>query len=131
MDIANKQSRAWARFQALRDHPPSSGDEGEVSQFHEIVSALEDAFSEDLSSFRIPEAELKQYEDESGSTAWVDAGRHVGRLSRAPYSGPFPAGKQMSDKRFCDVHFLQRQIDGIAYYFQNRQPTPERPKIGF
>src|SRR5208337_2262233 len=119
MDIANKQRVALAKFQALRSHPPCSGDEGEVSQFHEIVSALEEAFSLDLSSFRIPEAELKQSEDESGNTAWEDAGRHVGRFSRMPYSGPFPAGKQMSDKRFCNVHFLQRQIDGIAIYFQN------------
>jgi hypothetical protein len=126
MDIANKQSLAWARFQALRSHPPSSGDEGEVSQFHEIVSALEEAFNLDLSSFRIPEAELKQSEDESGSTAWEDAGRNVGR---APYSGR--ARKQMSDKRFCDVHFLQRQIDGIALYFQNLRPTPKRQNIGF
>jgi len=122
MDIANKQSLALARFQALRSHPPSSGDEGEVSQFHEIVSALEEAFDLDLSSFRIPEAELKQYEDESGSTAWEDAGRNVGR---------FPARMQMSDKRFCDVHFLQRQIDGIALYFQNLRPTPKRQNIGF
>jgi hypothetical protein len=105
-----------ARFQALQTHPPSSGDEGEVSHFHEIVSALEEAYGVDLSSFRIPEAELKQ--------------RVVGSR-RASYSGRFPARKQMSDKRFCDVHFLQRQIDGIAFYFQNLQPTPERPKIGF
>jgi hypothetical protein len=131
MDIATKQSLAWARFQALRSHPPSSGDEGEVSQFHEIVSALEEAFNLDLYSFRIPEAELKQYEDESGSTAWVDAGRHVVRSNWTPYPGHFPAGKQMSDKRFCDVHFLQRQIDGIAIYFQNLRPTPERQNIGF
>jgi hypothetical protein len=130
MDIATKQSIAWARFQALLSHPPSSGDEGEVSQFHEIVSALEEAFSEDLSVFRIPKTELKQYEDESGSTSWVDAGRNIGRT---PYPGHFPAGKQMSDKRFCDVHFLQRQIDGIALYFQNRRSTPERQNknIGF
>ena len=131
MDIANKQSLALARFQALLSHPLSSGDEGEVSQFHEIVSALEEAFNVDLSSFRIPEAELKQSEDESGSTAWEDAGRHVVRFSRAPYSGRFPARKQMSDKRFCDVHFLQRQIDGIALYFQNLRPTPKRQNIGF
>ncbi len=130
MDIANKQSLAWARFQALLSHPLSSGDEGEVSQFHEIVSALEEAFNEDLSVFRIPKAELKQYEDESGSTAWVDAGRNI---SRTPYPGRFPTGKQMSDKRFCDVHFLQRQIDGIALYFQSRRQTPERQNknIGF
>jgi hypothetical protein len=120
MDIATKQSLAWARFQALLSHPFSSGDEGEVSKFHDIVFALEEAFNVDLSLFRIPEAELKQYEDESGSTSWVDAGR-------------FPARKQMSQKRYCDVHFLQRQIDGIAIYFQNRRPTPERQNknIGF
>jgi hypothetical protein len=118
MDIANKQSLAWARFQALQSHLPSSGDEGEVSKFHEIVSALEEAFNVDLSLFRIPEAELKQYEDESGSTSWVDAGR-------------FPARKQMSDKRFCDEKLAQRKIDGIVFFFQNIQPIPERPKIGF
>jgi hypothetical protein len=130
MDIDNKQSLAWSRFQALLSHPFSSGDEGEVSQFHEIVSALQEAFNVDLSSFRIPETELKQYEDESGSTAWVDAGRSIGRT---PYPGAFPAGKQMSEKRFCNVHFIQRQIDGIAFYFQNREPTLERQNknIGF
>jgi hypothetical protein len=122
MDIANKQSLALARFQALLSHRPTSGDEGEVSQFREIVSALEEAFNADLSSFGIPEAQLKQYEDESGSTAWVDAGRNV---------GGFPARRQMSGKRFCDVHFLNRQIDGIAFYFQNPEPTPKRQKIGF
>jgi hypothetical protein len=131
MDIATpKQSLAWAGFQALQSHPPSSGNEGEVSQFHEIVSALEEAFNVDLSSFRIREAELKQFEDESGSTTWVDAGRQAGRFSRTP-SGYFPDRKQMSDKRFCDVHLLQRRIDGIAFYFQNLIPTPERQNIGF
>ncbi|MGP8173055.1 MAG: hypothetical protein ACLP7O_00750, partial [Terracidiphilus sp.] len=116
MDIASKQSLAWARFQALQSHPPSSGDEGEVSQFHEIVSALEEAFNVDLSSFRVSDAEMKQ---------------RIVSPRRASYSGRFPARKQLSDKRFCNVHFLQRQIDGIAIYFQNLQPTPERQKIGF
>jgi len=133
MDIANKQSLAWARFQALLSHPLSLEDEGAVSQFHEIVSALEEAFNVDLSVFRIPEAELKQTEDESGNTAWEDAGRHVVRSNWTPYPGHFPDRKQMSDRRFCDVHFLQRQIDGIALYFQNLSPTPERQNknIGF
>jgi hypothetical protein len=116
MDIANKQSLAMARFQAFRTSPPSSWDESAVSQFNEVVSALEEAFEIDLSTFRIVDAELKP---------------RVVSFRRASYSGRFPARKQMSDKRFCDVHFLQRQIDGIAFYFQNLQPTPERPKIGF
>jgi len=122
MDIANKQSLALARFQALQSHLPSTVDEGEVHRFHEIVSALEAAFDVDLSLFRIPEAQLKQYEDESGSTSWVDAGRSVGR---------FPARRQVSGKRLCDVLFFQCQLNGIAYYFQNLRATPERQRIGF
>jgi hypothetical protein len=116
MDILSEQSLAWARFQALRSHPPSSGNEGEVSQFHEIVSALEAAYGLDLSSFRVPDTEMRQ---------------RIVSARRAPYSGRFPAHKQVSDKRFCDVRFLLRQMDGIALYFQNLQPSPERKSIGF
>jgi hypothetical protein len=87
-----------------------------VSQFHEIVSALEEAFKKDLSSFRIPDVELKP---------------RIVSARRASHSGLWPASKQMSDKRLCDVHFLQRQIEGIALYFQNLRPAPEPPKIGF
>ena len=122
MDIANKQGHAWARFQALQIHRPSSGDEGEVSQFHEIVSALQEAFNQDLSAYHIPESAMKEFEDESGNNDWVNAGRNVGRL---------PARKQMSGKRFCDVHLLNRRIDGIAFYFESLRPTPERKHIGF
>jgi hypothetical protein len=120
VDIANEQRLAWARFQALQIHRPSQGDEGEVSQFHEIVSDLEEAFCKDLSRFLIPESAMKHFDDDSGSTAWVDAGR--GRL---------PARNQMSGKRFCDVRLLNSQIDGIALYFEYLKPTPERKNIGF
>lgn len=118
MDIANKQSLAWAQFQAFRSSQPMLWDESAVSQFNEVVSALGEAFETDLSSFHIPEAALKQYEDESGSTSWVDAGR-------------FPTRKQMAEKRYCDEKLALRKIDGIVYYFQNLQPMAERPKIGF
>lgn len=116
MDIANNQSLAMARFQAFRTSPPSSWDESTVSQFHEVVSALEEAFEADLSSFRIPETDLKP--------------RVVSRRL-ASYSGLWPASKQMSDKRYCDEKLAQRKIDGIVLYFQNLQPMTERPKIGF
>jgi hypothetical protein len=125
MDIDNKMNSALAQLQAMQINRPSSGDEGEVSQFHEIVDALEEAFKVDLTSYRIQDADLKQYEDESGSTSWVDAGRHVDRFSLAP------ASKQMSAKRYCDVHLLQRKIDGVALYIQTLIQTPERKKIGF
>jgi hypothetical protein len=118
MDDADKQRHALARFQAFRSSPPCPWDEIAVSQFNDVVSALEDAFESNLSLYRILEAELKPYEDESGSTSWVEAGR-------------FPARKQMSDKRYCDEKLAQRKIDGIVFYFQNLQPTPERKNIGF
>lgn len=116
MDIQSEQGFAWARFQALQSHPPSSGSEGEVSQFHEIVSALEKAYGLDLSAFRIPDAEMKP---------------RIISSQRAPYSGRFPARRRVSDRRSCDIQFLLRQMDGIALYFQNLQPITEHNKIGF
>ncbi|MGH9640170.1 MAG: hypothetical protein ACRD3Y_08925, partial [Bryobacteraceae bacterium] len=85
MDITHEQSLAWAQFQALRSNPPSSWDEGTVSQFHEIISALESAFGASLSTFRIPDTEMKQI---------------VIQARRASYSGRFPASSLLSDKRY-------------------------------
>ena len=116
MDSHNEQSLAWARFQSFRSHPPSSGSQDEVAQFHDVVSALEKAFALDLSSFRIPDAEMRQ---------------QIVSFRRAPRSGRFPAQTRLSDKRSCDVQLLLRQMDGIALYFQNLQPPPEDRKIGF
>jgi hypothetical protein len=116
MDYTHRQSLAWARFEALRSRPPHWWDEAAVAQFHEIITALEEAYAVDLSSFRIPDVEVK---------------RQIVGVSRAPRSGRFPARKQMSDKRYCDEQFVLRQMDGIVFYFQNLQPSPEPKKVGF
>ena len=79
-------------------------------------TALEGAFSVDLSSFRVPDAEMRP--------------RMLG-YQRAPRSGRYPARKQMSDKRYCDEQFVWRQMQGIVFYLQNLQPMPERQKFGF
>jgi hypothetical protein len=56
MNDAEKQNTAWARFMAIRDHPPSSWDESAVADFHGIVTALEEAHHGiDLSAFRVPD----------------------------------------------------------------------------
>ena len=124
MDITDKQNRALAKLKAFQTNPPSFWDESEVSQFNEVVSELNEAFEVDLSSFLIPATELKPYDDGSGSTAWVDAGRHGGRFSTA--------GNQISEKRCCDAKFAQRKLDQLVNYSQNLlQPPPEPPKIGF
>lgn len=115
MDNTNKQGLSWARFEALRSHPPPSWDEGAVSQFHEIITALEEAYAVDLSSFRVPDTEMKPI---------------VVALSRAR-PGRYPARRQMSDRRYCDEQFVRRQMEGIALYLQNLQPPPERQRLGF
>jgi hypothetical protein len=87
---------------------PIGGMKDAVAQFHEIVTALEEAYAVDLSAFRIPDAEVKP--------------RIVG-VSPAPRSGRFPARRQMSDRRYCDEQFALRQMEGIVFYFQSLQPS--------
>jgi hypothetical protein len=115
MDNANKQHLALANFEAFRSHLPNSWDENEVSRFHKIVTELEDAYGLDLSSFRIPDAEMKP----------VLIG--VSRIGRSGQRRP----SQYSGKKYCDDRVAQRKVDGIVFYFQNLQPVPERPKVGF
>jgi hypothetical protein len=118
MDDARKRSLALAKFSAFRNHPPTQFDEEAVAQFHAIVTALEDAFGEDLSSFRIPDSQMEQR---------VVSVAPVLSRPRRPPSG----GIRMSKKRFCDDTFMRRQIEGIVSYFQNLQPPSGRQKIGF
>jgi hypothetical protein len=84
-------------------------------QFHEIVTALEQAYAVDLSSFRIPDSEMK---------------RMIVGVSRIPRSGR-RRPPQMSDERYCDEQVALRKVDGIVFYFQNLQPPAERQKFGF
>jgi phage terminase small subunit len=114
MDDNRRWLIAWSRFEAFRKNPPNWWDEGAVSEFHDIVDSLEEASGEDLSSFRVPESELKH--------------EIVVRL-RA--TGRRPGRKIMSKKRYVDEQFMHRQIEGIASYFQNLQSPPLPRKIGF
>lgn len=116
MDDFKKWHLAWAKFDALRLHPPTSWDESAVQQYHQIVTALEEAaLGEDLSQFRIPDGELKHK---------VLSARRMGR------SGT-PGSKTLSTVRYCNEHYMRRQIEGISHYFHNRQPATEPRKIGF
>lgn len=31
----------------------------------------------------------------------------------------------------CDRNFMLTQMDGVRQYFENLQPTPKKPKLGF
>jgi len=117
MDDARKSSLAVSRFEVFRNDPPRWLDDDKVLQFHDIVTALEEASGEDLSALRIPDSQMKQ------SVSWSPMRTRPGR----PPSG----GKRMSVKRYCDDNLMRRQLEGIASYFQNLQPPPEPRKIGF
>lgn len=116
MSNLHKQSAAWAQFGAFQSNPPTWWREDDVVEFHKIVTALEESFGVDLSPFRIPESQLRP--------------KIVG-AQRAPRSGRFPGRTQMSSTRYCDEKFAQRQVEGIALYFQNLQPPPGSQKVGF
>jgi hypothetical protein len=115
MDEFQQWHLAWARFDALRTHQPTAWDESAVQQYHEIVTALEEASpSDDLSSFRVPDSELQPK-----VTGFTPA-----RLNRR-------GSINLSQTRYCNDQYMRRQIEGIALYFHNRQPSPEPRKIGF
>ena len=69
------------------------------AEFHEIVSALETAFEIDLSRFRIPDSEMKQYA--------------VSMHRRSQY-GRFRAKTRLTDVRYCDDELVLKQVAGIA-----------------
>jgi hypothetical protein len=104
---------AWTRLLTLQTHPPAACDEGVVAEFHEIVTALEEAYG-DLSGFRISDAKLQP---------------RLVSTTRIPRSGRFPAGAQVSDKRYCDEQLFRRQVDGLVAYLQPQPPEPR--KVGF
>jgi hypothetical protein len=98
---------AWARFSfsALTAHPPRSWDASAVGQYHEIVSALEEASSgDDLSLFRIPQSEMKP---------------RLLSVQRIARSG-IPGRVNYSKVLYCDEQYARRQMEGIAAYFQSR-----------
>jgi hypothetical protein len=118
MDDARKWSLAVARFNAFRDDPPRWLDDDAVAQFHETVTALEQASGDDLSLFRIPDNQMRRQVISS-------------RPRRARPGRPPSGGKRMSEKRYCDDKFMRRQIEGIVSYFHSLQLSTEPRKIGF
>jgi hypothetical protein len=118
MDDIRKRNLALARFNGFRNNLPDYLDDDTVAQFHEIISALEEASGEDLSSFRIPDTEMER--------RVISTGPLRARPGRPPIGG-----RRMSEKRYCDEQFMRRQIEGIASYLESLQPPPQRWKIGF
>jgi hypothetical protein len=70
MDLEKEWAQVWARFNSLRMHPPSRWSADEVMQYHNILTALEQASGEDLSVFRITDSEVAtedRFDDQDGT----------------------------------------------------------------
>jgi hypothetical protein len=75
-------------------------DEDDVAHFHEIITILEHACGENLSTFKIPADKLKP---------------RVVSVQRASYSGR-PGHTRYADKKVCDPSYFLAQVQGIANY---------------
>jgi hypothetical protein len=96
-------------------HPPALWDENAIQQYHQILAALEEASpSDDLSSFRVSDSEL-----------------HYNLIGFSPGRGFRADTRTFLKGRYCEAQYMRRQIEGVALYFQNRQPVPEPRKVGF
>jgi hypothetical protein len=80
-------------------HPPF--EEDQVTEFHNIVSLLEEASGEDLSQFRIPPEKLQP--EVIGAQLTTDFSSRPGRLL-------------YSDKKRCNSSYFQTQMAGLASY---------------
>jgi hypothetical protein len=99
---------AWARFTAFRNSPPSSWHPRALEEFHGILSALEAASPDDnLAAFRIPKELMKPV---------------ITSVRRASFSGRHPGQVTYSDEVYCDPEYAKRQVEGVATYYEIRNP---------
>jgi hypothetical protein len=109
MQIDREWVLALARFEAFRNNLPSRFDQQRVGEYHAHVDALGAASKDDLTSFRIPPAEMK---------------REVVSVRRAPYGGGH-GSIQYGDKLYCDAGFFKRQVDGLWNYVSKLSPRTD------
>ena len=92
---------------------PNSIEEKHVAEFHGIVDLFRDATNEDVSPFRIPDAELKPIP--------VSARRGTRRS---------PGQVWYSDEKYCDRDLMLRKIATLRGYFDKLYAADKR-KYGF
>jgi hypothetical protein len=101
-EIVRRRHLALSRFEAFHRNQPNWWYEKEVQQYHEIVAALEEAYSDDLSSFRVPDT-MMVYK--------------IVSITRGSYSGR-PGSMQRSNKRSCEATYMRQQVEGLALYLR-------------
>ena len=119
-----KLRSALAMLQAIADKLPDGDiEEKYVALYHNALADIQDQLDElgcDLSSFFIPDSELKRH---------VTSSRYGPRIPRI-HTGP---DVTYSNERYCDGDRFQIALAGamnlISGYLQT--PPPAKPKIGF
>ncbi len=105
-ELARRRHIALSRFEAFRNNQPKWWYEKEVQQYHDIVTALAEAYGDDLSSFRVPDT-MMEYK--------------IISIQRGSYSGR-PGSVQRSDKRSCETTYMRQQLEGLALYLKCLSP---------
>jgi hypothetical protein len=95
---ARKRDLALSRFEGVYKNQPNWWGENEVQQYHEVVTAVEEAYGDDLSSFRVPET-MMEY-----AIVAISPGRSV----------------QRSNRRTCEPKYMRQKLDGLASYLKKR-----------
>jgi hypothetical protein len=103
MDNVRGKRLAWAKFSALRNNLPGTWDENAVSDFHEGLTALEQAFGEDLSAFRISEERMQPVPM---------------NIQRQPPSGHPVPRPPLAKSRYCSGQFARQQVEGVHSYLE-------------
>jgi hypothetical protein len=101
-----------AHLDALRKNLPASIDELRVNDFHSIIRGLEEGCGRDLSSFHIPDKEVKA---------------KLVRARRASFTGR-PGCREYSAKKYCNRELFSRQVDGLWGYLHPQQDAGPKPE---
>src|SRR5437660_5219186 len=94
-----KWKLAMSRFNGYYANIPSWLKTEQIEDYHDIVSALEEASGEDLSHFKIPADKIRPK-----------------IRSVQPGTRRHPGSAQYSREGYCDSTFFQGQIDGLKNY---------------
>jgi hypothetical protein len=97
--------RQWTlgilKLQSLKAKIPTSLSVARVDEYHEILRLLESGSGEDLSTFRIPDTEMKP------RVSWSRMG-----------IGSRPGHTEYSKEKYADKGYFERQIDTVSRYVQ-------------
>jgi hypothetical protein len=105
-----RDERKWklgiSQFNGIRDNLPAYIPENLVNEYHSALELLASASEEDLSSFRIPGADVKP----RVVSFQMATSRHPGRT---PYS----------KDNYCDKNVFKRKLDSLANYLPSIEDT--------